>query len=84
MTQEEGDRLLREAEEAYAKRRPAAPVSGAGSSNGDAPAARSSAPRSEVTRAESARGGAVPKRAAKRSDVAAATKQSAAKKPKKK
>lgn len=59
MTQEEGDRLLRDAEAAYARRKPAAPAAAPASSNGDAPAvARPAAARSEVARAESPKGAA--------------------------
>lgn len=51
MTQEEADKLLREAEDAYAKRKPVA----APSANGDAPARGEPAARHDAARREAAR-----------------------------
>ena len=84
MTQEEGDRLLRDAEEAYAKRRPAAPAAATGSSNGDAPTAPAKAAATrggDGTRAESAKGAAGGSAATKPAAKQSATKPAAAKAP---
>ena len=85
MSQEEADKLLRDAEEAYAKRRPAAaatpPSPAVPSTNGDAPSASRVEPRAIGVRAEPGLADAPRKRtdSAREATAAPATKKTATK-----